>query len=89
VAGPVLSDLVQNTDITSPGFGGIHPDPVNHPAHYTSRGIECIDVAEGLSFCLGNALKYIWRAGLKGDPVEELKKARWYLDREIKRLEEQ
>lgn len=61
------------------------PDPVNHPAHYTSHpsGVECIDVAEHYGFCIGNAIKYLWRAGLKADAVEDLKKARWYLDREI------
>ncbi len=64
-------------------------DPVNHPAHYTRGGIECIDVIEklGLGFHLGNALKYLWRAGVKGDELEDLRKARWYLDREIARLE--
>lgn len=64
-------------------------DPVNHPPHYTAHpsGIEAIQVTEHMNFCLGNAMKYIWRAGLKGeDPVEDLKKARWYLDREIQRL---
>lgn len=63
-------------------------DPVNHPAHYTQHpsGVECIDVAEWLSFNLGNSVKYIWRAGLKNDVVEDLEKARWYLDREIQRL---
>lgn len=40
-----------------------------------------------MTFCRGNAMKYIWRAGLKGDAVTDLKKARWYLDREIARLE--
>jgi len=39
-----------------------------------------------MNFCLGNAIKYIWRAGKKGQPIEDLKKAKWYLDREIKRL---
>lgn len=68
-------------------------DPVNHPSHYTDRvpGIECIDVVENFDFCLGGAIKYIWRAGLK-DPtkeIEDLKKARWLLDREIKRLEKE
>ena len=65
-------------------------DRVNHPRHYTSHpsGVECIEIAEHMNFCLGCALKYIWRAGLKGDAVEDLKKARWYVDREIKRLEE-
>jgi len=64
-------------------------DPVNNPAHYTSNssGIECIDVVEHLNFCRGNAIKYIWRAGLKGDEIEDLKKAAWYIAREIQRLE--
>jgi hypothetical protein len=71
-------------------------DPINHPSHYTSsparcaecgRQIECIDVAEHWNFCLGNCLKYLWRAGLKGDALEDLRKARFYLDREIARRE--
>lgn len=64
-------------------------DPVNHPAHYTSHpsGVECITITEHMGFNLGNALKYIWRADLKGDAIEDLKKARWYLDREIARRE--
>ena len=62
-------------------------DHVNHPAHYTSHpsGIECITVTEHMGFNLGNALKYIWRADLKGDAVEDLKKARWYIDRELRK----
>lgn len=68
-------------------------DPVNHPSHYTDRvpGIECISVVENFDFCRGGAIKYIWRAGLK-DPtkeIEDLRKARWLLDREIKRLEKE
>ena len=64
-------------------------DQVNHPAHYTSHpsGVECIAITEHLTFCLGNSMKYLWRAGLKGDALEDLKKARWYLDREIHRIE--
>jgi hypothetical protein len=60
---------------------------VNHPKHYTSHpsGVECIQVTEHMSFCLGNAVKYIWRADLKGKDIEDLKKAAWYIDREIKR----
>lgn len=60
--------------------------PVNHPPHYNKHpsGIECIDVVEWMDFCLGNAIKYIWRADLKNG-VEDLEKARWYLDREIQR----
>lgn len=63
-------------------------DPVNHPEHYTSHpsGVECIQVTEHMNFCLGNAVKYIWRAGSKGDTIQDLEKARWYLDREIARL---
>lgn len=64
-------------------------DPVNHPKHYTQHpsGVECIQITEHFNFCLGNALKYIWRAGEKGSRIEDLKKARWYIDREINRLE--
>jgi len=62
-------------------------DPVNHPLHYTSHpsGVECIQVAEHMNFCLGNAVKYLWRAGLKDDEIQDLEKAAWYLDREINR----
>lgn len=64
-------------------------DYVNHPPHYTSHpsGVECIDVVEHMNFNLGNAIKYIWRAGLKGDAREDLQKARFYINREIMRLE--
>jgi len=62
-------------------------DPVNHPSHYTSHpsGVECIQITEHMNFCLGNALKYIWRADEKGDAIEDLRKAKWYIDREIER----
>jgi len=69
----------------------IENEAINHPQHYTSHpsGIECIDVAEHYDFCLGNAIKYIWRAGLKEDKaLEDLRKAKWYLERKIKRLED-
>ena len=65
-------------------------DIVNHPPHYKSdSGIESIDVIEGfgLNFHLGNVIKYILRHNKKGKPLEDLKKARWYLDREIEKLE--
>lgn len=64
-------------------------DAVNHPQHYNEHpsGIECITVVEHMCFNLGNAVKYIWRAGLKSpDAVEDLRKARWYIDREIGRI---
>ena len=68
------------------------PDPVNHPSHYTSHpsGIECIQVTEHMTFNCGNSVKYIWRNGLKdGQPsIQDLQKAVWYLEREIKRLEQ-
>jgi len=65
-------------------------DMVNHPPHYKNHpsGIECITITEHFNFCLGNAIKYIWRAGLKNAPLEDLKKARWYLDREIQMVED-
>ena len=64
-------------------------DNVNHPKHYTDHpsGVECIQITEHMGFNLGNALKYIWRCDLKKDAIEDLKKARWYIDREISRRE--
>lgn len=60
-----------------------------NPSHYRSHpsGIECIQVTEHMNFNLGNAVKYIWRADEKGDPIENLKKACWYVEREIARRE--
>jgi hypothetical protein len=61
-------------------------DKVNHPKHYTSHpsGIECIEIVEHMPFNVGNAIKYLWRAGLKSeDTVEDLKKAEWYVKRQI------
>ena len=61
---------------------------VNHPAHYApifeSRPIECIDIAQHLDFCRGNAFKYVWRAGLKGEPekaIEDCETAKFYMVR--------
>lgn len=63
-------------------------DPVNHPAHYTAGGVECIDAIraalgdEGfVAYCRGNAMKYTWRAGLKAAHAEDLRKGAWYLTR--------
>lgn len=77
----------------------VHPrefdhDPVNHPSHYRSHpsGVECITITEHMSFLRGNAMKYMWRAGEKGgreQEIEDLKKARWYLNREIENLEKE
>jgi hypothetical protein len=63
-------------------------DAVN-PRHYREHpsGVECIAITEHMGFCLGNAVKYIWRAGLKSEnPTEDLRKAIWYLERELARI---
>lgn len=68
-------------------------DPVNHPSHYTSsparcpecgHGIECIDITRHMGFNLGNTVKYVWRCDLKNDAIEDLEKAVFYLQDEIK-----
>lgn len=72
-------------------------DNVNHPKHYTSHpsGVECIEITKHYDFCIGNAIKYLWRAGLKSEQgyssdekqIEDLKKAVWYIQEKIKMLE--
>ena len=79
-------------------MAAIKEDKVNSPKHYTSHpsGIECIEVTRWYDFCIGNAIKYLWRAGLKSEKgysdvdkqIEDLKKAVWYINDEIKSLEE-
>lgn len=63
-----------------------HYDMVNHPPHYTQHpsGVECIQITEHMNFCIGNAVKYLWRADLKNG-IEDLEKAKWYIEREIER----
>lgn len=63
-------------------------DLINHPPHYLQHpsGIECIQITEHFNFNLGNAIKYIWRSNHKNG-IEDLKKARWYINREIQRLD--
>ena len=78
----------------------IHHDNVNHPKHYTSdpSGVECIDIVKHRDFCTGNAIKYLWRCGLKHRPdadkieilaneIEDLKKSRYYINCKIDMLE--
>lgn len=80
--GKELANLSDGCDCRPPKA----TDPVNHPSHYTwLGGIEVIDITEHLGFCLGNVVKYVLRADHKGEPVQDLEKARWYLDREIQR----
>ena len=66
----------------------VKADPVNNPPHYTAGGIETIDFIEAkkLGYNLGNVVKYITRSGLKGNQLEDLRKAQWYLTREINTL---
>lgn len=73
--GPRLSELPQPAET------------VNHPGHYNQvPGIECIAVVQHFNFNRGNAIKYIWRAGHKGDEIEDLRKAIKYLEFEIDRI---
>ena len=62
-------------------------DKVNHPKYYTTHpsGIECIEITQHHDFCIGNAIKYLWRAGIKGadTEVEDLQKAIWYINKKI------
>jgi len=66
-------------------------DPINKPKHYNSHpsGIECIEITQHHDFCTGNAIKYLWRQGLKDgeNSVTDLKKAVWYIERKIKQIE--
>lgn len=72
-------------------------NPVNHPKHYTSHpsGVECIEITRHYCFAIGNAIKYLWRAGLKSEngmadidkEIEDLKKSKWYIDDRIAQLE--
>lgn len=64
-------------------------ETVNHPRHYNAHpsGVECITIVEHMSFNVGNAIKYLWRADEKGNALEDLKKAAWYVQREIEKRE--
>lgn len=65
-------------------------DPIHHPKHYTSdpSGVECIEITRHRNFNIGNAIKYLWRAGLKdgNSDIQDLQKAAWYIQDEIKRI---
>ncbi|MFJ9771798.1 DUF3310 domain-containing protein [Kitasatospora sp. NPDC101157] len=80
------ADLFSDTNVEVGGS-----DAVNHPDHYTwlPGGLEVIDITRNFSFVRGNAMKYLFRADFKGNPLEDLKKARWYIDYEISQLEAQ
>lgn len=78
-------------EIVDHRIGEDRRETVNHPEHYNKHpsGVECIDVVEHMTFNLGNAVKYIWRADHKNASVEDLRKAAWYIQREIERLDKQ
>ena len=81
------TDLLSRVDLTADE----ELSAVDHPSHYHAQsGVEVIDAVEawGLGFCLGNVIKYVARAGHKGDAREDLQKALWYLTRELIRYED-
>ena len=82
---PTFEQLVSAEDAHTPGS---KHDPVSRPAHYASGGVECIEAIKAsmsreafLGYLKGNVQKYMWRYEKKENPPEDLKKARWYLDR--------
>lgn len=86
----MLMDDPNIISITIPGPSDEIPpeDTVNHPSHYTRGAIECIDAIQSSmtyeefkGYLKGNCIKYLWRAGLKGDAVEDIRKAGWYRDK--------
>jgi hypothetical protein len=88
-----VGTVVQEIKATKPKKAKqtITSDPVNSPAHYTAGGIETIDYIEAkeLGYNLGNVVKYVSRADKKGKRLEDLRKAKWYLVREIELLEKE
>lgn len=89
----VIDDTPTIAETVEENSEDVKPDPVNRPSHYTSGGIECIDAMQAAfgaemvkDFCLCNAFKYLWRHRNKNG-VEDLKKARWYLNRLIREME--
>ena len=89
---PLIMEYTPPLEVTKPYVSFVHAaDPVNNPSHYKDGGIETIDYIEAkrLGYHLGNAVKYISRAGKKGtnQGLEDLKKAQWYLNRAIEKNE--
>jgi len=81
----LLEMTSSNTPLPSITMVEPQPDPVNHPYHYKVGGIETIDFIEAkeLNYNMGNAVKYISRADHKGNRLQDLEKAKWYIDREL------
>lgn len=84
-----MTQLEEEEEIFNSVVENFKKESVNNPPHYNKHasGIECIEVTRHMSFNLGNAIKYIWRADLKNHAIEDLKKAIWYLQDEIKHRE--
>lgn len=92
-----LSEYFIKVDSINDSNDDKYNDNVNHPKHYTSHpsGVECIEITKHYDFCIGNAIKYLWRAGLKSEQgyssdekqIEDLKKAIWYIQEKINMLE--
>lgn len=97
--GRFMQDSESGCDLVMAGDPGSGNDPVNSPKHYTSHpsGVECIQITEHYNFCIGNAIKYLWRHGLKESKgmsgneksIQDLEKAVWYINREIENLKKQ
>lgn len=85
MATPRMFNLLEDYPAPEAGAQMRTPSTVDHPVHYTSHpsGVECIQITEHMNFNVGNAIKYLWRCDQKGKHLEDLKKARWYIDREI------
>lgn len=93
-----IYDNISNIEILRPDTEiFLTEDNINHPRHYTQHpsGIECIEITQHYNFCIGNAIKYLWRNGLKSNnnldlkesKVQDLKKAIWYINKEISNIE--
>ncbi|MEV5883116.1 DUF3310 domain-containing protein [Streptomyces sp. NPDC052020] len=87
---PTDPSYPENVDEAADCIAKVEDDMINHPSHYTwlPNGVEVIDITELLPFNTGNVVKYVLRAGRKhGEPITDLRKAAWYINREIERLE--
>lgn len=86
---PGKIQYVKRTDLPQVELPQPIPEDLINPSHYRKHpsGIECIEVVRHMNFNVGNAIKYLWRYMEKDDPITNLKKAQWYIDDEIRRLE--
>lgn len=85
LTGDELVDALEDIEPRLKKRGEPIPDPVRRPAHYNHLPIECVEIAKHFNYCLGNVIKYVYRADYKGDPITDLRKAAEYLAIEIDR----